>query len=169
MKIVAKTGDRQETIKVIERDGSLLKVAIGQKEYILDVEKVENGVYSILYNGQSINMEIIESEKKDHFYINTRYQQFNIEIAPAMPETNGLKHSAKGIQHLEAPMPGKVVALRVQPGEEVNKGQTLIILSAMKMENELRSPLSGKVTQIGVKENDLVKEGQMLIEITPEG
>lgn len=169
MKVIAKTGNRREQIKVIERDGALLTIAIGEKEYTLDVEKVENGVYSVLFNGQSLNMEIIESEKKDHYTVNTRYQMFDIEIAPAVPESNGFKRRTNDLERIEAPMPGKVVAVKVQQEEMVTEGQTLVILSAMKMENEIKSPLSGKVTKIGVTSEDLVKEGQMLIEISSVG
>ncbi len=168
MKIIAKTGNLHKHIKVIERDGAMLKIAIDDKEYTLDVEKVENGVYSVLHNGNSLNMEIIASEKKNHYTVNTRYQLFDIEIAPAMPETEGLKRSTNGVEHLEAPMPGKVVAIKVQVGDIVKDGETLVILSAMKMENELKSPLHGKVTRIGVKKDDLVKDGQMLVEISTD-
>ncbi len=168
MKIIAKTGTLQKQIIVIERDGAMLKIAIEEKEYTLDIEKVENGVYSVLHNGNSLNMEIIASEKKNHYTVNTRYQLFDIEIAPVMPETGGLKQTTTGVEHLEAPMPGKVVAVKVEVGDVVTEGQTLVILSAMKMENELKSPLHGKVTRIGVQEDELVKDGQMLVEISAD-
>ncbi|MGQ1889702.1 biotin/lipoyl-containing protein [Thermophagus sp. OGC60D27] len=165
MKILAKNGKRQEEITVLKRDGSILIVTIGGREYTLDIEKVENGVYSVLYNGKSHNMEIIKSGDKSHYAVNTQYKSFDIEIAPASSSTNGIKRKGKLTENIKAPIPGKVIAVKVSPGDPVQENQTLVVLSAMKMENELKTPTAGIVKKVNVKKDDLVKENSVLVEI----
>ena len=169
MKILAKNGNRHEEITVLKRDGSILEVSIRDRKYTLDIEKVENGVYSVLHNGQSHNMEIIKNGNKTHYTVNTQYKSFDIEIAPASVSTNGTKRKTKQTENIKAPIPGKIIAIKVSPGDSVYENQTLIVLSAMKMENELKSPIAGTVKKITVKENDLVKADSILVEIKAKG
>jgi biotin carboxyl carrier protein len=68
----------------------------------------------------------------------------------------------KDAGRIVAPMPGLVVKLLVEPGQEVRKGEGLVIVEAMKMENEIRSPVSGKVEKINVIERQAVEKGQIL-------
>jgi len=165
MKVIAKNGKHQEEIKVIKREGPILQVSIGGREYTLDIEKVEHGVYSVIHNGNSHNMEIIKSEQKDFYTVNTQYQSFNIEIAPATQISNGGKKRVNKDEKVTAPIPGKVLSIKVAPGDPVEENQNLVVLSAMKMENELKSPISGIVSKVNVKEEDVVKEGTVLVEV----
>ena len=68
-----------------------------------------------------------------------------------------------GGRHVKAPMPGKVVRLLVQPGEEVTAGQGVIVIEAMKMENELTAPRDGRIAEIPVQEGTLVESGRVLV------
>lgn len=70
-----------------------------------------------------------------------------------------------GGQHVTAPMPGKVVRLLVQPGDEVVERQGVIVVEAMKMENELRAPRAGKVVEVLINEGDSVETGKVLVVI----
>ncbi len=165
MKMLAKYGREQEEIKVIKREGPLLQVSIGGREYTLDVEKVEEGVYSVINNQKSHNMEIIKNEKKDIYTVNTRYQTFDIEIAPAVSASKSPKQKTKQIEQITAPIPGKIVSLKAEEGDPVEAYQTLVVLSAMKMENELKAPADGILSKVHVKEGDVVKEGAVLVEV----
>lgn len=165
MKILAKNGKHQEEIKIIKRNGPILQVSIGNREYTLDIEKVEAGVYSVLHNGISHNMEIIKSEKKDSYAVNTQYQSFDIEIAPPGSPKEDKKRRGGQNERLTAPIPGKVISVKALAGESVSEGQTIVILSAMKMENELKAPISGIISKLNVKEDDVVKENSVLVEI----
>jgi len=66
---------------------------------------------------------------------------------------------------LEAPMPGKVIAVRVRPGDAVKKGQELLVVEAMKMENALRAPREGRVRAVLAKPGDMVSPGVVLVEL----
>lgn len=70
---------------------------------------------------------------------------------------------------LEAPMPGKILELLVAEGDEVEEGQPVAILEAMKMENELKAPATGKVASVSVAESDNVEKNQTILEIEPRG
>jgi biotin carboxyl carrier protein len=168
MKLVAKNGKHQEEIKVIKRDGPILEVTIGDREYKLDVEKVEDGVYSVIHNGSSHNMEIIKSERKHFFAVNTQYQSFDIEIAPAGSLKGSGKRQGNKSEKITAPIPGKVISVKAAPGDVVKEGQTVVVLSAMKMENELKATANGVISKIHTKENDVVKENSVLVEIKAE-
>ncbi len=165
MKVIAKNGKHQEEIKVIKREGSILKVAVGNREYTLDIEKVETGVYSVLHKGASHNMEIIKSEKKHSYAVNTQYHSFDIEIAPGGALKENKKHRGNQSERMTAPIPGKVISVKTSVGETVSEGQTIVILSAMKMENELKAPISGIISKLNVKEDDVVRENSILVEI----
>jgi len=167
MKTLAKNGSRHEAIKIISKEGSLMHVSIGDREYTLDIEKVEEGVYSVLHNGTSHNMEIIKSAKKDSYTVNTRIQTFDIEISNAGPLEKDSKKRVNKTEEIIAPIPGKVISVKVSPGDPVKEGQTLIILSAMKMENELKSPIDGIISRVSSKEDDIVKDGEVLIDVKP--
>jgi biotin carboxyl carrier protein len=169
MKVIAKNGKHQEEIKIIKREGPILLVAIGNRVYNLDIEKVEHGVYSVIHNGNSHNMEIIKSEKKDFYTVNSQFQTFNIEIAPASAIANGGRKRVNKNERITAPIPGKILSLKVAPGDPVEENQNLVVLSAMKMENELKSPISGIVSKINIEEGDVVKEGTVLVEVKEVG
>lgn len=70
---------------------------------------------------------------------------------------------------VEAPMPGKITKIAVSPGDQVSKGQLLVVLEAMKMEYSLKSSTSGKVNAVKCKVGDQVALGQLLVEVTSEG
>jgi glutaconyl-CoA decarboxylase len=70
---------------------------------------------------------------------------------------------SEGTETVDAPMPGKILKVAVQPGTEVKEGDLLLILEAMKMENEIFSPAAGKVTEVRAHEGDSVNTGDTLV------
>ena len=71
--------------------------------------------------------------------------------------------AADGQQQVVAPMPGRVLRVLVRPGDEVASRQGLVVIEAMKMENELRSPKAGRVSEVAVSEGDSVEAGRLLV------
>ncbi len=106
---------------------------------------------------------------------------YEVEMEEVTPETAAtlaetVKNAAKaapapsaapvsGGQKVEAPMPGNIVNVAVNVGDTVKKGQLLVVLEAMKMENEIVSPVDGKVVSVGVSKGDTVNPGDTLVQI----
>ena len=85
-----------------------------------------------------------------------------VELAEAARDAAPPVKKAAGATPLRAPMPGRIVKLLVDPGQEVVAGQGLVVMEAMKMENELRSPRAGRVKEIHVRERQAVETGALL-------
>ncbi len=165
-----KTKDRTAKIEVLEQNDSVYRVKIDDKEYEFDVERVEEGVYSILHENRSINMQMIEGDSPNKYNVNTINEFYEIEIIDAVARyrSNSGDRMENSDIFISSPMPGKVVKILLNEGDEVEKEQTVIIISAMKMESEYKSPFNGVVKKIFVKEGDTTEGGAKLVEIEPE-
>jgi len=165
MKMLVKSGKQEKAVKILKKEGDLFTIMVGDRTYELDIVKVEEGVYSILHQGESINMEMIGSDQPGNYKVNTLYQSYNIDVVPALNLAGNGRAKKDSHQRIKAPMSGKIVKLKVKEGDTVEEGTPLVVLSAMKMENEIRSEGAGVVSKIAVKEDDLVKDGQLMIDI----
>jgi biotin carboxyl carrier protein len=89
------------------------------------------------------------------------------EAAKAAPKAAPAPSAApvSGGQKIEAPMPGNILSVAVSVGDTVKKGQVLVVLEAMKMENEIVSPADGKVLAVGVTKGDAVNPGDLLVQL----
>ena len=159
------TGDKIKKVELIGRKGSELKIKVDEKVYDVDIIMVERGVYSILLDGRSYNVELIETTGPKQYQVNTLFYSFDAEVVDA--ETKYQKSRTK-IDSLEenvisSPMPGKVVRILVKPGEQVKAGETVVIVSAMKMESEYKVKSDRLIKEIKVKEGDTVSANQPLI------
>lgn len=153
-------------VKLLESDGSRVRISIDKRVYDADIVQFGNGIYSIIIAGQSFSIEMIEGDTPKHYVINTLYKSYNVEIIDAEKryQSSRLKGSrAGGENHISSPMPGKVVSIPVIIGQQVEPGQPVIIISAMKMESEIKVKNAGKVKEIRVKEGAIVDANQVLM------
>ncbi|NOX85895.1 MAG: biotin/lipoyl-binding protein [Chlorobi bacterium] len=156
--------DNQETIEILNKKGSLLEVAIGDRNYKLDIVEVEKGVYSVLLDGDSFNIELIPVENKK-YTVNTLYHSFDVDIIDAEARYMMSRKSAEDDDQstISTPMPGKVVRILVEEGQKVKAGETVIVVSAMKMESEYKAANDKTVKQVLVKEGDNIDGNQPLV------
>jgi biotin carboxyl carrier protein len=125
-----------------------------------DIVEVERNVYSILVDGVSYEARIIGNE------VTIGGARLSIEIDdPRQWKRSAGAADSSGHASLTAAMPGKIVRVLVAVGDEVIAGQPLLVIEAMKMQNELKSPRTGRVTAIEVKENESVNAGALLATI----
>jgi biotin carboxyl carrier protein len=162
---------RKAILKEISREGNQLVIAVDDEIFNLDLVKVGPAEYSIIYKGKSYNIEVVPGREPKHFTVNTFYFSNEIEVVDA--ETRYIRsreNSAGGHASniIRSPMPGKIVKILVAEGEKVDVGQTLIIVSAMKMESEFKATKAGTVSKIAVTEGETVDGNQVLVEIEPE-
>ena len=124
-----------------------------------DIVEIRPGVYSVLVNGQSF--VIHESVSSEWVAVNS--MEWLREVADPRSRAKARAAGGSAAREVKAAMPGKVVRILVQAGEAVEAGQGLLILEAMKMQNELRSPRAGVVAAIRVREGNTVTSGQVLV------
>lgn len=160
--------DRTSIVELVKKDENHIEILVDGKNYTLDAVMVEEGVYSILLDGRSYTVELIEGEHAKKYNVNTLYKSFEIEIIDA--ETRYLLSRNKNLlgdeeNTISSPMPGKVVKINVKAGDKVEQGQTVIIVSAMKMESEYKAGKAGIIREVHVKEGDTIEGHQPLITI----
>lgn len=159
-------GDRTASIEYLEKIGNYLKVSVDGKIYELDTETTGNGVYSILSNGKSYDIDVVQGKSNKHFIVNSDMSEYKIEIVDAESRYMKAMNKAKGFDEgniIFCPMPGKIVKVLVSAGDSVESGQTLVIVSAMKMESEFKASKAGIIKEVAVKEEDTVIGGQKMI------
>jgi biotin carboxyl carrier protein len=158
-------GERIAKVEMISRNGSELQMRVDDKVYNADIIMVERGVYSILLDGRSYNVELIETIGPKNYHVNTLFYSFDAEVVDA---ERRYQKSRKRIDDLEdnvisSPMPGKIVKILVKKGDQVKAGDTVVIVSAMKMESEYKVKKDRLIKEIKVKEGDTVSANQPLI------
>jgi len=171
MELELKVNNRTAVVKQVKREGNILILSVDDELYEVDVVKVSDQEFSILYQGKSFNVEVIESQQPKHFNINTLYFKFDVEVVDneSRYRQSRMKSSpVSGDNIIRSPMPGKVVKIFVKPGDQVEAGQSLLVLSAMKMESEFKAGRKGIVREVPVIEGDIVDNNQLLVVIEDE-
>jgi len=141
--------------RVIHIDGKPVEIPTG-----MDVVECEAGVYSVIAAGKSWEFHITDGE------VTVGGTSFAYELTdPRQWQRSGRAADAQGRVSLMAAMPGKIVRVLAAAGDEVTAGQGIVIVEAMKMQNELKAPRAGRVTAVLVKENDSVIAGATLVTI----
>ena len=164
MNYVATIGEREVSITVKELSGSNYEVTIDGACHVVDARQVVDHLWSILHRNISIEVDVTQLPGEEfEVLIDGDCHKFSLvnEQRRAMIRGGGKGIAGKAI--IASPMPGKVVKLLVEVGQEVKAEDGLIVVEAMKMENELRSTSSGKVKEIFVKEGDVVALGTKLL------
>jgi len=158
-------GDRVAKVELIGRKGSELKMKVDDKIYEPDIIMVERGVYSILLDNRSYNVELIETSGPKHYQVNTLFYSFDAEVVDAETKYQKSRRKIDDTEEniISSPMPGKVVRILVKPGDHVKAGDTVVIVSAMKMESEYKVKKDRLIKEIRVKEGDTVSANQPLI------
>lgn len=168
MELELKVNKRNAIVKEIKREGNILTLAIDDVEYTVDIVKVSNQEFSVLLEGRSFNIEVIENKEPKHFNVNTLYFKFDVEVVDNESRYRQSRMQSKlalNDNTIRSPMPGKVVKVFVKPGDIVEAGQPLIVLSAMKMESEFKAGQRGIVKEVPVKEGETVENDQLLVVI----
>jgi pyruvate carboxylase subunit B len=165
MKYIVTLGDRRVTVDVgpdgVEIDGRHLSAALA------DVEGTPVRLVTI---GDEVHRVVVRRrEGRGHYHL--WLDGFTYEVEALDERTRVIRDltaaatGPAGPQPLVAPMPGLIVRVNVQPGDEVTSGQGLVVMEAMKMENELRAAGAGKVKAVRVAPGTAVEKGAVLVEL----
>jgi biotin carboxyl carrier protein len=160
MRYEAEIDGREMSIELEERDGRI-SAKIGGREYELEIMRPEKGVYLMLA-GHQVYEARVWSEQSGGLRAQLRGRVFKAKIIDRKRRRATADHGSEGRQNLIAPMPGKIVRALLKPGDEVSAGQGVIVVEAMKMQNEIKSPKAGRVLEIRVADGDTVVANQTL-------
>jgi 3-methylcrotonyl-CoA carboxylase alpha subunit len=133
------------------------RAVIGGHEYALEAERLEGGLLLVRLDGRAFKARALREARDWHLFSDAGYRRFALR-----DELHGLDVDAGG-GSLAAPMPGKIIAVMVKPGQKVDKGAPLVILEAMKMEHTIAAPADGMVKEVHYAPGEQVLEGAELI------
>lgn len=151
MKLKAIIGDKEEDV-ILEIDGESISAQVGTgisaRRYNLVSREIESGSYL--------------------FFLGNTVRELRVDASVQIVDPKRLRSSQNsgghhhGVAEIVAPMPGKVVRVHVEAGESVEKGAGVVVVEAMKMQNELKSPRASVVVSVNVKPGDTVNAGDVL-------
>jgi len=149
-----------------EKTAGKIRISVDDHSYLLDAAAVSGGFYSFLLDGQSHDIRV--DGEGNHFSVLVAGKSFDVDFydpRTRRPSEDVTRSALESQQTICAPMAGRIVRFQVEPGDMVADGDGLIVLEAMKMENELKSQGIGQVKEIMVSVDDVVTPGQKLMVI----
>jgi biotin carboxyl carrier protein len=150
----------------LQRESEAWRITLDGQPVAADVAEIDAHTFSILLNGQSHEFRVTPSIG-GVLKLQTGSHEFSAEVIDPRAWRAGRRAGAEaeGRQQIAAPMPGKVVRLLVKQGDHVEADQGLLVVEAMKMQNEIRSPKSGTVERVLAQEGQNVNAGDVLCEV----
>ena len=166
MRWVVRGGAEARAVEV-ERNGKSFVVEIDGSRRPVELERLDGAVASLRFpeDGRSFQITYHHGRNGD-WRVAVGQREFDLAVLTPAEATEAVSGAPEsGPSRLTAPIPGKVVAVKVAPGDEVSPGQSLIVLEAMKMENELSADRAGKVAAVHAAAGDTVEGGELLVEL----
>jgi biotin carboxyl carrier protein len=162
MKFDVQIAGKTRTVE-LQLDSDRWQISLDGVALDADAVEISPNIFSILLNGESYEVRLAAAND-GKLTLQTRHHEF---VAQAIDPRawRGRRHGpveAEGRQQIVAPMPGKVVRLLIKTGDKVEAGQGLLVVEAMKMQNEVRSPKTGTVERLLAKEGQAVYAGDIL-------
>ena len=156
-------------VKILETAPGLFRVTLGDRDYHVDYLEPQPNLLSLIIDGKSFEVDVDAPDTSDLFEVVIKGDHFDVEMVEEKKKKLAMKLSrgVSGRQDLRSPMAGNVRQVLVQPGDRVAAGQVLLILEAMKMENEIKSPIDGIVGSVTARTGHGVASGDPLCVVEP--
>ena len=164
MKYITTVEDKQFLVEIIDDK----HISVDGKVYEVDFESVSGQpVYSLIVDGKSHESYVAAGDHDWQVLLRGRLYPVTVEDEreKRLRSAAGGGVAETGEFHLRAPMPGLVVTILIEEGQSIKKGQVLLILESMKMQNELKSPRDGVIGRVRVKPGETVEQKQTLLSV----
>ena len=161
MKLNLKISGHTRTVK-INRTSLRTEISLDGQGVAADVVEVESNIFSVLLAGQAFEVRVVQNAQGVRVYVDGCEYLADLDDPRQWRRGAGGTAGAEGRQSVFAPMPGKVVRVLAKAGSMVEAGQGILVVEAMKMQNEVKSPKGGKVERISVSEGQAVNAGEVL-------
>jgi biotin carboxyl carrier protein len=167
MKLQAEIADNKLNVEITREDGKLF-ASVDDRTYELEASEPEPNVFLLKNSGKIYQVYVSPQQTGDgKTKVTVGRNEFEVKlIDPKRLRGSGSNGDAvDGTAEIKTAMPGKVVRILVDQADEIKKGDGVIVVEAMKMQNEMKSPKDGVVKEIRVAENDTVGAGDVLVVI----
>lgn len=144
------------------------KIRIGKRDYLVQLKADEKLGPYILWKNRKYPVEIVRSRQNIYeILFNDISYTFTVETPFSLQRMKVLNNQKGKIEqeYVKAPMPGKIIDVLAREGSDVLRGEPLVVLEAMKMQNEILSPVNGKIIKVTAKANTNVMKDDVLVEI----
>lgn len=164
MKLIAELNNEKHEI-VLNQNGENITAEIDGRAYELEAHEVEPNVYLLKHENKIYQIAVSPNQNPNEpFSVGVGANNFEIKVSDPkrLRGAAGAGEHGEGLAEIKTAMPGKVVRILVEAGAEINQGDGVIIVEAMKMQNEMKSPKNGIVKEIRVAEGATVNAGDIL-------
>ena len=167
MRYVATLDGAEHELEVEELGGGRCRIRLGEQQFEADIRTVGPASFSVLVGGRSFDFEL--HQEGDQVLVASRDGSSRVSLIDRSRRAGALgagkRREVSGRAELKAMMPGRVIDVLVAAGDQVEAGQGVLIIEAMKMENELKAPKPGKVIEVKVTAGQTVEKGELLLVI----
>lgn len=161
MKLFIEFGGKTHRFEIVQTGGTL-RFLLDDKPLDADAAEVARGIYSILIGGEAFEVRTEVAAGKLRVVSRGHEMLAAVRDPRQWRRRGGAALQAEGRQQIIAPMPGKIIRVLVKAGDAVETDQGLLVVEAMKMQNEIRSPKSGTVERLSVAEGQAVTAGEVV-------
>jgi biotin carboxyl carrier protein len=155
----------EHELEIAELGALSYRVKVGSAEHDLDVRRLGPTSFSILVSDRSFDLEVMRDGAE--LIVASRHGAIRITLEDATRDAHRVRQRLRsqtvGRAEIKAMMPGRIVNVLVKAGDEVSHHQGLVVVEAMKMENELKSPKAGKIIDVRVSPGQTVEKGELLV------
>jgi biotin carboxyl carrier protein len=161
MKYTATIDGTHIDLEIVHANARSIEAKVAGRVYQIERKDVAPGVFWFNWNNRSVDVTITTQDNT--YIVSLDGQPISVEIEDPRTALRKAAHRGHaGEVQLRAPMPGKVVEVLLQEGAEVHANQGVLVIEAMKMQNEIKSPKNGKVKRLAVQESAAVNAGELL-------
>jgi biotin carboxyl carrier protein len=160
VRFAAQEGETRHAIEVQALADGRYRVTVDGRAHVVDSRPTSPGTLSLLIEHAAAEVSV--SSRGDEFQVVVGGRVHRLRLLDERAVRRERPAAGDGVREVRAAMPGKVVAVLVEAGAKVERGQGLIVLEAMKMENEISAPRDGTVTEVCVRPGQAVEPGELL-------